>query len=50
MKEKVKIKKVDVFAARLPLKEPFIVSYVRLDDMPTIFTRVETDGGLVGCG
>ena len=50
MKEKVKIKKVDVFAARLPLKEPFIVSYVRLDDMPTIFTRVETDGGLVGWG
>ncbi|WP_203363855.1 dipeptide epimerase [Bacillus sp. REN10] len=46
----MKIKKVDVFAARLPLKEPFIISYLRLDDMPTIFTRVETESGLVGWG
>ncbi|KON90173.1 mandelate racemase [Sporosarcina globispora] len=46
----MKIKKVDVYAARLPLKEPFIISYVRLDDMPTIFTRIETDEGLVGWG
>ena len=46
----MKIKKVDVFAARLPLKEPFIVSYVRLDDMPTVFVRVEMDGGLTGWG
>lgn len=48
--EEMKIKKVDVFAARLPLKEPFIVSYVRLDDMPTVFVRVEMDGGLAGWG
>ncbi|OZI10832.1 dipeptide epimerase [Bacillaceae bacterium SAS-127] len=46
----MKIKKIDVFAARLPLKEPFIISYLRLDDMPTVLTRVETESGLVGWG
>ena len=44
------IVKVDVFQARLPLIEPFIISYVRLDDMPTIFTRIELDNGIVGWG
>ncbi|WP_255425126.1 enolase-like domain-containing protein [Sporosarcina obsidiansis] len=46
----MKITKVELFAARLPLKEPFIISYVRLDDMPTIFARIETDEGIVGWG
>jgi len=46
----MKIKKVEVFAARLLLKEPFVISYVHLDDMPTIFVRVETDEGTVGWG
>ncbi|ACA39113.1 dipeptide epimerase [Lysinibacillus sphaericus] len=44
------IKKVEVFAARLQLKEPFVISYVHLDDMPTILTRIETDKGVVGWG
>ncbi|GKV64018.1 MULTISPECIES: mandelate racemase/muconate lactonizing enzyme family protein [Sporosarcina] len=44
------IKKIDIFAARLPLKEPFVISYVRLEDMPTIFVRVETDNGFDGWG
>ncbi len=46
----MRIKKVEVFAARLLLKEPFIISYVHLDDMPTIFVRIETDKGIVGWG
>lgn len=46
----MKITKIELFAARLPLNEPFIISYVRLDDMPTIFTRIETDEGVVGWG
>ncbi len=46
----MKIKKVEVFAARLELKEPFIISYVQLEDMPTIFTRIETENGYVGWG
>lgn len=46
----MKITKIEVFAARLPLKEPFIISYVRLDDMPTIFVRIETDTGIIGWG
>lgn len=46
----MKIKKVEVFAARLLLKEPFIISYVQLDDMPTIITKLETDEGVIGWG
>lgn len=47
---RMKITKVEVFAARLHLIEPFIISYVRLDDMPTIITRIELDNGIVGWG
>ncbi|KRF52563.1 mandelate racemase [Bacillus sp. Soil768D1] len=46
----MRIKKIEVFAARLLLKEPFVISYVQLDDMPTIITRLETDEGIVGWG
>lgn len=44
------IKKVEVFGIRLGLKRPFIVSYDRYDDMPTIITRIETDNGVIGWG
>lgn len=44
------IKRVQIFGIRLPLKEPFIVSYDRYDDMPSILVRVETENGLVGWG
>lgn len=44
------IKKVEVFGIRLGLKRPFIVSYDRYDDMPTILTRIETENGVVGWG
>ncbi|PAV30790.1 dipeptide epimerase [Virgibacillus profundi] len=44
------IKRVEVFGIRLALKKPFIVSYDRYDDMPTIITRLETENGTVGWG
>ncbi|WP_408011465.1 mandelate racemase/muconate lactonizing enzyme family protein [Pseudalkalibacillus sp. A8] len=46
----MKIKKVEVFAIRLPLKEPFVIAYDQYDDMPTIVTKISTDNGLVGWG
>lgn len=44
------IKKVEVYAIRIPLKEPFVVAYDRYDDMPSILTKVETEDGLSGWG
>lgn len=41
---------MEVFSLRLDLKKPFIVSYDRYDDMPTIITRIETHNGVVGWG
>ncbi|MGM8363904.1 mandelate racemase/muconate lactonizing enzyme family protein [Virgibacillus sp. W0181] len=46
----MKIIKVEVFGIKLDLKKPFIVSYDRYDDMPTIITRIETEDGTVGWG
>lgn len=37
-------------AIRLPLKQPFIVSYGRFDDMPSILVRIVTDDGVSGWG
>lgn len=47
---KVNIKKVEIFGIRLGLKTPFIISYDRYEDMPTIITRIETNSGIVGWG
>ena len=44
------IKRLKCLQRRLQLKEPFVISYVHLDDMPTILTRIETDEGVVGWG
>lgn len=46
----MKIKKIDIYGLRLPLKEPFIVAYDRYEDMPTILIKVETDSGIIGWG
>ncbi|WP_257348249.1 mandelate racemase/muconate lactonizing enzyme family protein [Pseudalkalibacillus decolorationis] len=46
----MKIIKVEVFAIRLPLNEPFVIAYDHYEDMPTIVTKVVTDNGLVGWG
>ncbi|WP_235848328.1 mandelate racemase/muconate lactonizing enzyme family protein [Litchfieldia alkalitelluris] len=46
----MEIQKVDIYGIRLPLKEPFIISYDTFDHMPIIVTRLETDEGIVGWG
>lgn len=46
----MKITSVEVFAVRLPLITPFIISYHTYKDMPSIIVKVETDNGLVGYG
>ncbi|PIC96035.1 dipeptide epimerase [Sporosarcina sp. P26b] len=46
----MKITSVEVFAIRLPLKIPFIISYHTYYDMPSIIVKVHTDNGLIGYG
>ena len=46
----MKIKEIDIYAIRLPLIEPFIISYHTYDDMPSIIVKLTTEDGLVGYG
>lgn len=46
----MKIKEIDIYAIRLPLIEPFIISYHTYDDMPSIIVKITTEDGLVGYG
>ncbi len=46
----MKITEIEVFAVELPLIEPFIISYARLDTMPSIIVKITTDTGYVGYG
>jgi len=46
----MKITKIDVIAIRLPLRNPFVVSYASYDYIPSIIVKVTTDNGLVGYG
>ncbi|KQL54221.1 mandelate racemase [Heyndrickxia shackletonii] len=46
----MKITKAEIVGIHLPLKEPFIISYVTYDFMPSIIVKLETDDGLVGYG
>ena len=41
---------VEIFAARLPLREPFVISYGVFPDVPTVLVRVRTADGLEGWG
>lgn len=44
------IKKINLYAIRLPLKQPFIISYHTYEDMPSIIVEMETDEGIIGYG
>lgn len=44
------IAQIEVIPARLPLIEPFQIAYARQDDIPTVFVRMTTHGGLTGWG
>ncbi|MEK4484112.1 dipeptide epimerase [Psychrobacillus sp. FSL H8-0484] len=46
----MKIKEIDIYAIRLPLVDPFIISYHTYDDMPSIIVKLTTEDGLVGYG
>ncbi len=46
----MRIVRAEAIAVRLPLHQPFIVSYGRFDDMPSILLRVVTDEGVEGWG
>ena len=44
------ISRIDLWAVRLPLHEPFVVSYVSQADVPTIIVRLQTSDGITGWG
>lgn len=46
----MKIKEIEIFAIRLPLVDPFIISYHTYDDMPSIIVKLTTEEGLIGYG
>lgn len=46
----MKITAVHLYAIRLPLEQPFIISYGSYNDMPSIIVKLETDEGIIGYG
>lgn len=44
------IKQIEVFAIRLPLEKPFVISYATYPDMASIIVKLTTECGLVGWG
>ena len=46
----MRITRITIIAVRLPLTEPFVISYGIFPDVPTVLVRLETDEGLVGWG
>ncbi|MCF6093857.1 dipeptide epimerase [Microaerobacter geothermalis] len=46
----MKIKKVDIFGIKIPLKEPFIIAYETYTEIQTIILKMETDDGYIGFG
>jgi L-Ala-D/L-Glu epimerase / N-acetyl-D-glutamate racemase len=46
----VRITGIEIVPVKLPLLEPFVVSYGTFPDLATVLVRLETDGGLTGWG
>jgi L-Ala-D/L-Glu epimerase len=44
----VRITGVEIIPVKLPLLEPFVVSYGTFPELATVLVRLETDGGLSG--
>lgn len=44
------VTRAEIFAIRLPLRQPFIVSYGRFDDMPSILLKLTASDGSIGWG
>ncbi|MBJ8025170.1 mandelate racemase/muconate lactonizing enzyme family protein [Bacillus cereus] len=46
----MKITAIHLYAIRLPLRSPFVISYGSYSDMPSIIIKMETDEGIIGYG
>ncbi|MBQ0138675.1 MAG: dipeptide epimerase [Kurthia sp.] len=46
----MKIKEIEIFAIKLPLVDPFIISYATYDAIKSIIVKMTTDDGIVGYG
>ncbi len=46
----MKIREIEIFAIRLPLIKPFIISYATYPDMPSIIVKLTTEEGFIGYG
>lgn len=46
----MKITAIHLYAIRLPLRNPFVISYDSYSDMPSIIVKMETDEGIIGYG
>lgn len=46
----MKITAIHLYAIRLPLRDPFVISYGSYSDMPSIIVKMETDEGIIGYG
>jgi L-alanine-DL-glutamate epimerase-like enolase superfamily enzyme len=44
------ISTVDVIPVKLPLREPFVISYGTFPDVPSVLVRITTNDGLAGWG
>src|SRR5215207_7515732 len=50
MTNSLQIKTIDVIPVKLPLWEPFVISYATYPDVLSVLVRVTTSDGLVGWG
>lgn len=50
MSDSLTIAAVDVYAVRLPLREPFVIAYGTFPDVPTVIVRIRTTDGAEGWG
>src|SRR5256885_16062093 len=48
--KKLLIKSIGVYKLTIPLKEPFIISLGRIDNVENIVIKIETDQGITGFG
>ncbi|MDY8164935.1 dipeptide epimerase [Bacillus thuringiensis] len=46
----MKITAIHLYAIRLTLRSPFVISYGSYSDMPSIIVKMETDEGIIGYG
>jgi L-Ala-D/L-Glu epimerase len=46
----MKITAIHLYAIKLPLIDPFVISYGSYDHMPSVIVKIDTDEGIVGYG